>query len=111
MTLIELIKSDYARANIEVGHLRAYMRNTHRYLNSEKMRTLEIASVEVEPRHRGQFLFTQFLHGVEILAHAYQFNAVYVECVHNERLAHYLMRWQYELADDLYPPNFFKIIL
>jgi hypothetical protein len=83
-------------------HMHLYVRKGHHYLDGKRCVTLDLASFEVYDKGRGTF--TAFLHE----AHAINpWEATYVECVHNTRLANWLVRHGFHREPDSVPGNFY----
>lgn len=110
MDLLNIATTDRSRGNIKYQYLKAYVRNTYRILENRTLHTLEIGSVDVPRKYQRRGQFTIFLRLFEEVAHFHKFDAVYIECVHNEHLADFLLRCGYTLSDDLQPPNLYKMI-
>jgi GNAT superfamily N-acetyltransferase len=89
------------------GVMRVYARRaTSHFINGDAVVTLDIARVHVQRRLRGRGRFTALLSG--LVEHA-QADAVYVENVHNERLAAHLHRdgWHIHQPGHV-PPSFWR---
>jgi len=110
MDLLTFVRSGAHRAHIEAGHIRAYMRNTVRFIEGKHRQSLEIGSVELPPIYQRKGRFSRWLAVVEQIALDYRFDVTYVECVHNPHLVRYLLKCGYTHADALNPPNLYKLV-
>ena len=82
-------------------HIKIYVRVTKHYLpNGEVVKTIDLASIEVEEEHRGSGVFTKKLEEIELLASERGFT-VYVESILNERLIPFLEKRGYRRVDNL----------
>ena len=89
------------------GVMRVYARRTVTHFIDEcPVVTLDIARVHVQPRLRGRGRFTALLSG---LVARVQLDAVYIENVHNERLAAHLSRNGWHIHQPWHePPSFWR---
>jgi hypothetical protein len=83
--------------NVTELSLHTYIRKTTRFYQKEAkmVETLEIGSIEVEESQRRRGHFKTFLNNFEKLA-GERNRMVFVECVHNPFLQHYLKEKGYE---------------
>lgn len=73
-----------------------YVRYTFHYIEDAKERYIDIASIEFNPEMRGQGIFTEVLAEFERECQT----SIFIENVHNERLADFLMRNGYTRHGD-----------
>jgi hypothetical protein len=78
----------------EKQSIKVYIRINSRCIGDVTLNAIDIASIEVSVRKRGQGIFKKFLQEVEELAVKYNY-CVYVESVLNEELHAFLLRNKY----------------
>jgi hypothetical protein len=91
---------------INEGPVKAYMRSGTRYIEGEKIRTLTIATVDVEQEFKGQGYFKRF---IDLCSLPNGHDVLYVECINEMRLIGHFERAGW-VRDRLYAEdfNFFK---
>lgn len=79
-----------------------YARKGRHYIEGKKCVTLDLASFEVYKKGKGTFTaFLQEVHKNNI------WDATYIECVHNRRLANWLERHGFHREPDAEPGNYY----
>lgn len=83
--------------------IKVYVRRSTRYIDGNSVLCLDIASVEVLEKRRGQGLFKAFLNRVEKAAAAMN-REVFVESILEPRLLQFLLKRNYTLVPNSIPP-------
>lgn len=104
------VKSAGGKLKVYVRRSKRYCQRTARYASEDFLECLDVASVEVDPLHQKQGIFTRFLEDFERLAQERGFGGVFVESVQNKHLRPFLERRGYERAggDDEFAPSYLK---
>lgn len=87
--LLTFLKSKMRNAWIENEIIKVYVRKGRHILAGEVRTTLDIAAVSVQEEFSRQGIFKSFL---KFAHETNPFQATFVECVHNEILASFLLR-------------------
>jgi GNAT superfamily N-acetyltransferase len=113
MNLDSFIDSKYpSNVWIQERNISVYVRKSNRYLLDKKITScLDLASVEVEERHRGKGIFTAFLSRFEKAAHDTN-RVVYVESILEPRLREFLKTKGYAIVpgSSEMSPSMYKVI-
>ena len=108
MNLREFISKENLRNQwIYEKFLHAYVRRSQRLLNGKMDFCLDIASVEVDEKHRGKGIFVKFLTKAEQEAKKMN-RKVFVESILNEKLLNFLLNRGYVMCENSNPPSVFK---
>ena len=86
-----------------------YVRRSKRLIDGNLVSCIDIASVEVNERRRGQGIFKAFLNRVEKAA-ASMNREVFVESILEPRLLYFLLKRDYTLVPNSIPPCVHKKI-
>ncbi|WP_274644619.1 hypothetical protein [Pseudomonas serbica] len=87
-----------ARKKLSMGPLKVYVRLTTRFMGSTVGRTLDIADVEVDDRHKGQGVFRQFLNHAERVSSQHGLS-LFVQSIISPLLKDALKRRGYEFTE------------
>lgn len=74
---------------------RVYMRRSHRMIERQTLRCLDVADINVIEAHRRQGIFSNVISAAEEAAKLMQFDAVFVESILNEIVVDALTRRGY----------------
>jgi GNAT superfamily N-acetyltransferase len=88
--------------HIVAGPLVVYVRKAHHIINEKMVQCLDVASIDVPERHRGQGHFHRWLQKAEATARAYGL-VVRVESILEPRLVPFLARRGYLRVPDTNP--------
>lgn len=83
--------------------INVYVRRSNRIIDGNLVSCLDIASVEVNEKRRGQGMFKSFLNRVEKAA-ASMDREVFVESILEPRLLQFLLKRDYTLVPNSIPP-------
>lgn len=89
--------------------IKVYVRRSNRIIDGNLVSCLDIASVEINERRRGQGIFKAFLNRVEKAA-ASMNREVFVESILEPRLLQFLLKRDYTLVPNSIPPCVHKKI-
>ena len=106
--LVELYKKHIpANAWLDDNQLKVYVRITERYLDGERLPSIDIANVEVVRELRGNGIFAGVLADIEQIAQDTG-RIVYVESILEPRLERFLQQRGYEEVPKAMPPCWFR---
>ena len=94
--------SPWSREWLHAPELKVYVRKGNRYVEGKKLRSLEIANIDVYKQGRGTF--TDFFHFALSVC---PYPLLIVECVQTEQFCHFFTRQGIPQMPDSLPPTFY----
>ena len=110
VNIAAFLVSPYRNQWLTIEHGELYVRKGHRILKDKRVSTFDLANVIVDPRYRGQKIFTSLLDSLEQELTDYKIEAIYVENIQELQLLPFLEKRGYEYDQRTADNCLYKIV-
>lgn len=110
MTPTDFLATSLRNSNVAYQGYDIYMRRSTRSIGGGLVKTLDLASIETHESRRGKGNFARVLHHFIDLAKTNDIPVLFVECVLNDELGAYLVRYGMTVQPHSEPPSYYMYV-
>lgn len=108
--LFEFLSSDHRNQWLNLPYGEIYIRNTQRFLEDERRRTLDLANITITKSERGKGHFKRLLDDLENGLSRHGIKAIYIECVLEPLFLPFFEKRGYKYDPHTTENSFYKLL-